>query len=176
MLEVYRENSFKEKWVASRPIFSPIFDSDSKFFIREDYFLCFSFKDKDSDTHEIEIFIPALFIFDGASIPRFFWRVCGFPLSPRFVVAALIHDALFGKINGRVKIWKNGELLTSSQAEELFSQKNCDLVFKGILYVENNSGWKVRTMYRAVRMGGRFSFRKTDNSFYTGEINSNGAC
>jgi hypothetical protein len=166
MLVIYKDSSFEETEIAPRPAIIPIYDSDQEFYLRNDYFLCFTFIDEDGVVHKVEIFIPALFIFDGASIPRFFWRVVGFPLSPRFIVAALIHDALFGKIHGRVKIWLNGEELSSDQAQEFFDQKTTDLIFKGILIVEQNSGWKVRAMHRAVRMGGRFSFRKTENKFY----------
>tara|TARA_R100000655_G_scaffold14219_2_gene31798 strand:- start:241 stop:744 length:504 start_codon:yes stop_codon:yes gene_type:complete len=165
MLNIYN-NSFTRKSIADRPIISPIYDNKSQFYLYEPYSLYFIYKDKLSVKRKIKIFIPSNFIFDGASIPRFFWRVVGFPLSPKFIVAALIHDVLFGKIDNRVKIWEEGKLLKSDEAEHLFDQKNCDIVFRGILYEEKNSGWKVRSMYRALRVAGRFCFRKSDNMFY----------
>ena len=36
--------------------------------------------------------IPAHFHWDGASIPRFFWRVVGTPFEPIHMRAALVHD------------------------------------------------------------------------------------
>lgn len=40
-------------------------------------------------------YIPAGFQTDGASIPRFLWRVCGTPLDVPRVYAALVHDWLY---------------------------------------------------------------------------------
>lgn len=36
--------------------------------------------------------IPKDYCFDGASIPRFFWRAIGANSDPTFLVAALVHD------------------------------------------------------------------------------------
>ena len=38
--------------------------------------------------------IPKGYCFDGASIPRFFWRVIGSNTNNKFLIAALIHDVL----------------------------------------------------------------------------------
>jgi len=38
--------------------------------------------------------IPKYYCFDGASVPRFFWRVIGSNTDNKFLVAALIHDVL----------------------------------------------------------------------------------
>lgn len=38
--------------------------------------------------------IPKGYCYDGASIPRAFWRVVGSPMDNRFLIAALIHDVL----------------------------------------------------------------------------------
>lgn len=43
-------------------------------------------------THQFEI--PKGYCYDGASIPRFFWRVVGAPTDNSFLVAALVHDVL----------------------------------------------------------------------------------
>lgn len=40
--------------------------------------------------------LPAGFETDGASIPRFLWRVCGTPLQTPRLYAALVHDYLYG--------------------------------------------------------------------------------
>lgn len=38
--------------------------------------------------------IPKHFCWDGASIPKFFWRLIGPKTDPRFLVPSLIHDVL----------------------------------------------------------------------------------
>ena len=38
--------------------------------------------------------IPKGYCFDGASVPRFFWRVIGSNTDNKFLMAALIHDVL----------------------------------------------------------------------------------
>lgn len=43
-------------------------------------------------TYQFEI--PKGYCFDGASIPRFFWRIIGAPTDNEFLVAALVHDVL----------------------------------------------------------------------------------
>ena len=41
--------------------------------------------------------VPAGFVFDGASVPRFFWRVVSTPFQPKVMRAACIHDYLYRK-------------------------------------------------------------------------------
>jgi hypothetical protein len=36
--------------------------------------------------------IPRGFVTDGASVPRFFWRILGSPMEPRTCAAAIRHD------------------------------------------------------------------------------------
>ena len=38
--------------------------------------------------------IPKYYCYDGASVPRFFWRVIGSNTDNKFLVASLIHDVL----------------------------------------------------------------------------------
>ena len=38
--------------------------------------------------------IPKGYCWDGASIPRFFWRLIGAKTSPEFLIPSLIHDVL----------------------------------------------------------------------------------
>ena len=47
---------------------------------------------KKSKTYNFEI--PKGYCYDGASIPKLFWRVIGSNTDNRFLVAALIHDVL----------------------------------------------------------------------------------
>ncbi len=41
-----------------------------------------------------EFTIPKEYCWDGASIPRIFWRMVGAKTDPRFLIASLVHDVL----------------------------------------------------------------------------------
>ena len=47
------------------------------------------------DGREFHVAVRKGFSFDGASIPRFLWRLCGHPLEVPRVAAALAHDWLY---------------------------------------------------------------------------------
>lgn len=47
---------------------------------------------KKNKTYYFEV--PKGYCFDGASVPRFFWRVIGSNTDNKFLMAALIHDVL----------------------------------------------------------------------------------
>ncbi len=50
---------------------------------------------KDLRKHvQYEFLIPSRYCFDGASIPRFFWRIIGPNTDNKFLIPALIHDML----------------------------------------------------------------------------------
>jgi len=74
------------------------------------------------------------FCFDGASVPRFFWRIIGHPLSTKYIRSACIHDLLY--------------------ATEVFDREKSDLIFEDALTHDNVSDWKIQPMYGAVRIGG----------------------
>ena len=48
-------------------------------------------KDKRKNT-EYDFEIPKGYCFDGASVPRFFWRIIGANTDNKFLVAAMVHD------------------------------------------------------------------------------------
>ena len=79
---------------------------------------------------------------DGASIPRFFWRVIGGPFSGRYIAAALIHDQLY-----------------KAQGAGKFSRKAADQLFKRAMLASGVPGWKAEVMYSAVRMGGEWALQ-----------------
>lgn len=47
------------------------------------------------DGNVYSFWIKSGFEFDGASIPRFLWRLCGHPLEVPRIAAALVHDWLY---------------------------------------------------------------------------------
>jgi len=47
------------------------------------------------EKYNINVYIKKGFVFDGASIPRFAWRVVGHPFQGMLLPSALVHDALY---------------------------------------------------------------------------------
>ncbi|UDQ96805.1 DUF1353 domain-containing protein [Lentisphaerota bacterium WC36G] len=74
------------------------------------------------------------FLFDGASIPQFFWSTTGSPFDFRFLIAALIHDALY--------------------ASESLARKEADQIFRLLLKFYKVDIYTRNKMYLAVRIGG----------------------
>ena len=84
--------------------------------------------------------IPAGFVTDGASIPKFYrWR---FSRLGKYVRAAVVHDWLYRM---------GGEGLT---------RKQCDQVFLVLMRQDGVGDWASKVMYRAVRVGGRGSYKE----------------
>jgi hypothetical protein len=74
---------------------------------------------------------------DGASIPRFLWRVCGHPLEAPRVYAALLHDWLYAVG------WQMG-----------ISRKKADEIYRALLRHFGVSAWIAATEYYALRLCG----------------------
>lgn len=86
-----------------------------------------------------EIKVPALFVTDGASIPRMFWNI--FPPTGSYFKAAIIHDYLYSSLNDK------------------FSRSESDLIFKEAMF-NLGIGWiKRETIYRAVQLFGWTAFK-----------------
>ena len=86
--------------------------------------------------------IPAGFMFDGASIPRIFWSLIGYPLESEFRVAALIHDWCY-----------RTRCVSFMDANKLFLRR---LKSQGVSY------WKRGLMYSSVVCGGYLTYRGTN--------------
>ena len=82
--------------------------------------------------------IKAGFTFDGASVPRFFWRIVT-PFSPYVIRAALLHDWLY-----------QHHVLTRARADALLRE---------VLIEDGVSPLVARAMYRAVRVFGAKAYR-----------------
>lgn len=72
---------------------------------------------------------------DGASIPRFFWRLIGCPLRGRYAPAAVIHDSLY-----------HSHLTTKHTADLIFYEALLDLGVKG---------WRSKALFEAVDKFGK---------------------
>ena len=89
------------------------------------------------------IFIPAGFVFDGASIPKLAWSIVG-AADGRYFLAALIHDWLY----------------TTKQ----LSKEQADDLFKRIMMHLGISWFKRVTMWRAVDWFGGSAWRSDDRA------------
>jgi len=87
---------------------------------------------------ELNIVVPTGFETDFASIPRIFWRVV--PPWGRYSPAAVVHDYLYATAPGLRK-----------RADKVFLEHMKAL---GVNWITR------KVMYRVVRMGGGFSWRK----------------
>lgn len=74
------------------------------------------------------------YVFDGASIPRLFWRVAGHPFEMPLLVAATCHDALY--------------------SAELFARGECDRVFRELMRRTGIGRIKRNVVWMAVRAAG----------------------
>ena len=84
-------------------------------------------------------FIPEGFEFDGASVPRFFWRIVS-PFQPWVIRAACGHDYLNENAIG--------------------TKKNADKKFMCALKRDGAPKWLVPLMYRSVRWFGKGNFKE----------------
>ena len=73
---------------------------------------------------------------DGASIPRFLWRLCGHPLQAPRVYAATLHDWLYGG------------------AAMGITRKEADRCYYALLRHFGVAGWRAKTEYYALRLFG----------------------
>ena len=86
-----------------------------------------------------KITVRAGFDFDGASIPQALWSVYGNPLSGKFRIAALVHDALY--------------------ASEKVPRELADAIFLDLMKQHKVGYIKRQTMYYAVRSAGWYVWR-----------------
>ena len=80
------------------------------------------------------------FDFDGASIPQALWSVYGNPLSGKFRIAALVHDALY--------------------ASQKLPREVADAIFLDLMKQHEVGYMKRQTMYYAVRSAGWYVWRR----------------
>lgn len=84
--------------------------------------------------------INAGFEFDGASIPRALWRLCGHPMEAPRIAAALIHDWLY-----------RAQVLDRGVADEIFN-----ILCKEV----GMSAWRTGPEWAALRICGWAAWRK----------------
>ena len=105
--------------------------------VKEDVFILL--EDVVVESLGYKITVKAGFDFDGASIPQALWSVYGNPLSGKFRIAALVHDALY--------------------ASEYFPRELADAIFLDLMKQHEVGYIKHQTMYYAVRSAGWYVWR-----------------
>lgn len=89
---------------------------------------------------ELSVIVKGGFLTDGASMPRFLWRLFGSPFTGKYTASAIIHDSLYGT--------------------HLLSKEQTDSLFLEMMEVEDVALWKRTCMYYGVRWWGRSSWDK----------------
>lgn len=120
-------NQANSRWTMPE-IRLPMFDGEGAVLMR-DWDVC---------VNGLWFHVPAGFRTDGASIPRFLWRLCGHPLQFPRVVVALLHDFIYSG---------GGRDVCPTRAE-------ADVVYRDFLV---EIGWgkvKAGTEYCAIRIFG----------------------
>jgi len=113
-----------------------LYDKDDEFELAYDFVVRIG--------RDVVLTAPAGTRTDGASIPRFFWRFIGPPMTGRYRQAAVIHDAAYtGLLQWRV----NGSVIE-------YDRESADTLFLQLMEALGVSWWRRRLMYAAVRWFG----------------------
>ena len=106
--------------------------------IKEDVFILL--EDVTVEALGYRIRVKKGFDFDAASIPKWLWSIYGSPLNGNYVVASLIHDALY--------------------ASQKLPRELADDIFLDLMKQHEVGYLKRQTMYYAVRIAGWYAWRK----------------
>lgn len=112
----------------AQPKLSPVKGSDKLWELAEDWHVC---------VRGIWYVIPMGYRTDGASIPRFLWRVCGHPFTGRRVIPALTHDAIYEGVI------------------PFYTREGADRVYRDGLVEQGFPKWKAAVEYTAIRWFGK---------------------
>lgn len=113
------------------------------------------------DNIQRRIVIPAGFICDGASVPRFLWTITGITPDGMIRSAALVHDFLY-KHGGKLPTGCYQQLAKYDWIDLpiIWTRENADRIFCRIMRECGISMVKRRMAYRGVRMFGWMFFKK----------------
>lgn len=106
-------------------------DIKNKPFINKKAFFVVLFDHKKHKTYKFEV--QKNYTWDGASIPKLFWRIIGSNTDPQFLIASLIHDILC----------ENKEFVN-------YDRYFADKVFERLLYVARVPKFKRWLMFHCV--------------------------
>ena len=121
-------------YIYAEPDISPIIHGDNQ--IKKRYRLS---KDWLVRTPYGDFTVPKGMITDGASIPRFLWRICGSPFDSPRIVAAIIHDHLYSTHHR--------------------DRKTADIIYRDMQLSLGIPAWKAYIEYWALRRFGKAAWR-----------------
>lgn len=127
--------------VFDRPKLMPPKEKGGMWELAEDWTLCY----------KGEVYtVPAGFKTDGASIPRFLWRVCGTPLDVPRVYAALVHDWLYsGGVPNAARLHD-----AAYSGTPVVTRAEADALYRDLLIALGVSRVKAYTEWAALRLCG----------------------
>ena len=135
--------SFDKEPILQVRIITPSMTSDEKIDINKKPFIIINsvrvliFDNKKFKHYEFEIYKN--YTFDGASVPRFFWRIIGAKTDNEFLIASLIHDVLC----------ENHEYIDNDR-------KLSSNTFRVLLIASGVNNFKANVMYLAVDLYQKF--------------------
>ncbi len=96
----------------------------------------------------IRITVRKGFVYDGASIPRVFWRFIGPPAAGKYAHASLLHDWLYV----HQQLFRNGKVVK-------ITRKEVDDIMLMVMKEDGVSWWRRNAIHRGVRLGGGRAWR-----------------
>lgn len=116
-----------------------------------------------SDTYRITI--PAGYIYNGASIPRFLWSIFGVSPFGAMDTPSLVHDYIYehkGKVGAALEKY-DVDLGRFVPANKRLTRRDADYIF---LWVMQDSGffkqWRIEAAYKAVALLGQTAWNDDD--------------
>ena len=100
--------------------------------------------------------VPANTTTDGASIPRFLWRICGHPLEAPRVYAAMLHDWLYSGVDP--------DIFVDGAVPSDLTRKEADLCYYFLLRHFGISAIRAGIEYLALRWFGKSHYKSSGNS------------
>jgi hypothetical protein len=101
---------------------------------------------------EYEITIPQFFAYDGASIPKCLWSICGSPYDSCHDTSSCVHDYLYRKQS-------DNQVVTNGKNDTV-SRKIADDIFYDLLLKNENGKMKALMIYLTVRMFGGMFYKR----------------
>lgn len=101
------------------------------------------------DTDYGRITVPARFVTDGASVPRFLWFLYP-PMDGDYDAAAVLHDFLYQRRTALVSRFEADEVLLDGMRATNTVRRKCCCVYMGVRF----GGWLSWGRYRRKEMQG----------------------
>ncbi len=105
--------------------------------------------------------VPAGTRTDGASIPRFLWRLCGHPLQAPRVYAAVLHDWLYGDFEPNAAQIHDSRYFCYALPSDL-TRREADECYYALLRHFGIAAWRANIEYSVLRLFGARHYKGKD--------------